>query len=279
MWLDGRGIFNDGSFAYSVHCLDLRRPWSFAEHGHRGFCDLLFVESGTVQQRVNGQESTMTAGDLMLVREGDRHALWGSRFRYHNVNVPMAEWSRLVAYLGVDLPLAELWSAPVPPRTSLDRAQARRLGADMRRLFDRQTDPHARPELVRVLVEWLAVLAIKRPAGAADGPPRPAWLDGLLPIIDAGLEQGLQVTDLPRRAGVSQAHVSRTLRRHLGVSPSQYLNQRRLARAALLLARTQRDVTDIALSLGFRSPGYFFRLFRQAYQVTPAAWRRQEAGS
>lgn len=256
---------------YTLHIQDSARPWSYPEHTHRGFNDLLVVERGRIRQRVNGHELQLAAGEAILVRQSDRHALEGEGFRFHNLNLPVAEFTRLAAYAGDDLPLAGLLTARLPPRARFTVTDRQRILADLAELTAHQGGPGARALLGRFLLRWLPAFlgqAADVPTGAG-----PRWLDPLLRRIEDGVARGLAVADLPRLAGVSQAHLSRSFRRHVGTSPSQHLNRVRLHHAALELARSERPVLAIGYGLGFASPSYFYRLFARAYGLPPAAYR------
>ena len=257
---------------YTLHLQDAPGMWSYPEHTHRGFGDLLVVERGCIRQRINGQDIRLAAGEAILVRPADRHAVDGTDFRFHNLNVPTAEFERLIAYAGNDLPLAALLKARQPPRACFAVADRQRIFADLAELIARQGGPGSRAMLGRFLLRWLPAF-FGRAAGVSVG-AGPPWLDPLLRRIEDKVE-GLAAADLPRLAGVSQAHLSRSFRRHVGTSPSQHLNRVRLRRAALELARSERPVLDIGYGLGFASPSYFYRLFVRAYGLPPAAYRRQ----
>jgi AraC-like DNA-binding protein len=63
----------------------------------------------------------------------------------------------------------------------------------------------------------------------------------------------------------------------MGTTPSAYILQQRLARAAeLLIANPAVSVTAIAFDLGFSDSGYFARCFRTAFGATPTQWRQQQ---
>jgi AraC family cel operon transcriptional repressor len=259
--------------SYTLQVQDSASAWHYPEHTHRGFGDLLVVERGLLQQRINGQEVQLRAGEAVLIRPSDRHALWGRGLRFLNLNIPVAEWDRLAAYAGGDLPLAGLWSASAPPRARLAGGDLLRILADLAELIVREHKPSPRAALAGFLLRWLP--AFLASAGGNAAANRPDWLDPLLLRIRQGLGQGLAVTDLPRLAGVSQAHLSRCFRRHLGTSPSQHLNRLRLQQAALDLVRSERPVIDIGYRLGFSSPSYFYRLFTSLHGVPPATYRRR----
>jgi AraC-like DNA-binding protein len=126
-----------------------------------------------------------------------------------------------------------------------------------------------------LLVRLLSIaLPCCRPA-APTMPPGPPWLEALLPLLDDDRPVG-DVAGLVRRAGVSHPHLARAMRRHLGLSPSGFLNRCRVNRAARLLAATDRPVGDIALAVGFNDLGYFDRCFARERGQSPGAWRRQQ---
>src|SRR5438477_11499119 len=92
--------FGRGRPAYAMHEAASERGWSFPGHTPAGFCEVLYVLAGEVENRVAGAPRLLHAGDLCLIRERDRHAISGRRLRYGNVNVPLATWRALAAFLG-----------------------------------------------------------------------------------------------------------------------------------------------------------------------------------
>lgn len=260
--------------AYAVQRIHLPLAWSFTDHLHRSFAELVFVEGGTVTHRfAGGAAEPLPAGTLLWIRERDLHQLAAPRLRYWNLVVPTAETLRLAAYLGTPALFSALDAAPSPPALRLPLGERSRLAAALVRLRRHQGEPEARRHLAAFLCDWLPPLAAaaKQPRRAAG----PSWLPRLLATADERLEDGLRVAQLPRLAGVSAAHLSRTFRRQLGETPSTWLTGRRIGRAAQLLAAGERSVLDIALALGFASPSWFHRAFRQAHGLTPAAYRQR----
>ncbi len=277
MRLPRLGVLNPGD----VYVLQSTAPtvaWGFPSHLHDGWSELQFLAEGRLRQQVNGRDEDLTAGDLVLVRRDDEHFIHGRGFVLFNLLVPDSEWLRLETYLGSPSPLAALAAAPRPPRLHLVGAERERLEADLRELFARQRSPDARTRLARVLMDLLPRLAGSTPA-AAEVPAAPAnaphWLHALLEDLDGLLEQGIDTQTLANRAGVSAEHFSRTIRRHLAITPTELLSRRRLERAALLLTHSDRPVLGIALDLGYRSASVFSRAFRTRHGLSPRAWRRR----
>ena len=263
---------------YVLQSLGPSTPWRFPAHRHEGWCEVQFVVEGTLNQTVNGRAEDLSAGDLLLVREDDEHELHGRDFLLFNLLVPDHEWRRLEGYLGDDRLLAALAARERPPRLHLAGAARDRLAADLRQLFSAQGSGAARAQLGRVLLDLLPRLAgspaptaaaLVAPAGA------PAWLRDLLDELDHLLDQGVDTAAIATRARISPEHLSRTVRRHLGMTPTDLLNRRRLERAALLLSHTDRPVLGIALDLGYGSASVFSRAFHAHHGVAPRVWRKR----
>ena len=86
--------------------------------------------------------------------------------------------------------------------------------------------------------------------------------------------QAPSVAALAARLGVSDRHVRRLFETHLGVSPLQYLQTRRLLTAKQLLADTDLPITDVALASGFASVRRFNAAFVAHYRLNPSQLRR-----
>ena len=96
-------------------------------------------------------------------------------------------------------------------------------------------------------------------------------LDSAETLADAPL----RVRDLALRLGVSERHLRRILTQHLGVTPSQYRQTRRLLIAKQLLCDTGLPLALIAQLSGFSSQRRFNTVFARHYHLTPSACRRQ----
>ncbi|TAH64874.1 MAG: AraC family transcriptional regulator [Rhodopseudomonas palustris] len=81
-------------------------------------------------------------------------------------------------------------------------------------------------------------------------------------------------TLIDRPASLSRSHVARAFRAATSKSPQDYLQERRLSKAARLLEATERPITDTAFALGFSSPSALAQRFRRRFGTTPTAWRR-----
>ncbi|MBN8524257.1 MAG: AraC family ligand binding domain-containing protein, partial [Planctomycetes bacterium] len=161
--------------SYSIHVEEKAGSWSYPEHSHDGFGDLLLVERGRMHQRVNGEAMVLEPGHVVLVRPGDRHELWGDGLRFVNLNLPRREWQRLSSFDGEALPLGRLEGAASAPRAVLAASQRQEMQSDLAGLIAGEAEPEAPVLLARFLLRWLPLLAPR--AAAAAGSTPPAWFD------------------------------------------------------------------------------------------------------
>ena len=102
----------------------------------------------------------------------------------------------------------------------------------------------------------------------------------LLDSAEALADTPLRIADLAARLGVSERHMRRILAQHLGVTPSQYRQTRRLLLAKQLLCDTTLPIARVARLSGFASQRRFNAAFAGHYRLTPSACRREgRAGS
>jgi AraC family transcriptional regulator, regulatory protein of adaptative response / DNA-3-methyladenine glycosylase II len=85
------------------------------------------------------------------------------------------------------------------------------------------------------------------------------------------------VAQIASQVGVSERHLRRIVEAHLGVSPLQYLQTRRLLAAKALLTDTKLPIANVALSSGFGSLRRFNAAFSEHYGMPPTRLRKQGA--
>jgi transcriptional regulator GlxA family with amidase domain len=106
---------------------------------------------------------------------------------------------------------------------------------------------------------------------------RTAALEPVLPAIlwiEANLSQTLANGPLAALCCLSEDYFIRRFRECVGQSPAQYIQERRVTRAAQQLLFTAHSIERIAEETGFGSRCYFTRVFTRQTGVTPAAYRK-----
>jgi AraC family transcriptional regulator len=94
-------------------------------------------------------------------------------------------------------------------------------------------------------------------------------------FIEQRLAVDLETADVAREAGISHWHFQRIFKALTNETLKTYIRSRRLAVALEMLLSTERRIIEIALEAGFQSQESFTRVFKLAFGVTPAAYRRR----
>ena len=114
------------------------------------------------------------------------------------------------------------------------------------------------------------------PAQSGDLPPLVAQV---LARIERGELAEHSLGSLATQAGITERTLRRQFEQHLGASPKQVEQTRRLLLAKRLLTETRLPITDVAFAAGFASIRRFNDAWLQAYGMTPGALRKQEGGA
>ncbi len=87
----------------------------------------------------------------------------------------------------------------------------------------------------------------------------------------------ISLAEVADYCGMGYTAFSRLFTRSMQVSFPDYVQRRRLEHADILLATTDKRVTEVAMEAGFSSVSYFIYCFRKLRGVTPARFRRDFA--
>jgi AraC-like DNA-binding protein len=136
---------------------------------------------------------------------------------------------------------------------------------------DHSLGPDDRADLYRVALRRLTPTPAPHHYLPAPADPR---LRDVAAILADNPAEGLTLAELGRAAGASERTLSRLFRRDTGMTFPQWRAQLRLQRATLLLAAGS-TVTSAATASGYSNVSAFIAAFRDAFGVTPAAYRQQ----
>lgn len=240
-------------------------------HTH-DFLEVFWLEAGLATHLIGGAKQKLTAGQVVFIRPDDAHGFAGrDRFTLVNVALPRASGRALEKRYDTRY---WLQSSPLPHTAAVaGRADLAELGKAAERLALNVESPRRRDAFLLNLFEMLERGdASAKQESTTDSP---SWLRrALQPFSDEELREGWPA--LVRRADRTREHLGRSLRQHHGTSPTAWINDRRLDRAAYLLRMSDTPILNIALDVGFDHLGYFYRKFKDRFATTPRRYRQRE---
>ena len=115
------------------------------------------------------------------------------------------------------------------------------------------------------------LLEILQPELHSDMEQYVAWM---LIDMQQNLHNPRTLNQYANRLGVTRVHLSREFTRVVGRCFRDKLTQIRLDAATEMLTKSTDRISDIATTIGFRSPSQFVSFFRQQTGTTPLAYRK-----
>lgn len=95
-----------------------------------------------------------------------------------------------------------------------------------------------------------------------------------LTYIRKNINCDIKLEDLSNLVCISKDHFIRLFKKRIGITPIQYINQKKIEKAQLLLITEELSIKEIAFMLSFEDHSYFNRLFRKTTGVSPLEYRK-----
>jgi AraC family transcriptional regulator len=92
-------------------------------------------------------------------------------------------------------------------------------------------------------------------------------------IIEARMDSSLTVAEIARHLGLSSGFLNRAFKAATGKTPHDYIIDRRISRARLLLRRSDLGLADVAAASGFASHAHMTNQFRRRLGTSPSRLR------
>jgi signal transduction histidine kinase/ligand-binding sensor domain-containing protein/AraC-like DNA-binding protein len=98
-------------------------------------------------------------------------------------------------------------------------------------------------------------------------------LGKIMTVIEDNIsDPTLSVEFVGKEVGLSRVHLFRKLKALTGTTPSDFIRDVRLKRAAQLIVQNKVRVSEIADHVGFQDANYFTKCFRKVYQCSPSEY-------
>jgi len=264
-------IFESG---YSFHFANssFKKGEKFVFHSH-DFYEFTIVEKGILRQIINGEKKDLGVNTLCLIKPADVHSVSASpeskEVSIFNLAVTAELFEKAVDFLCIDPERDIEFSIELPP--------------------DKQIGFMAKPEALKVNYQWqdgksleiyvkemiISMLVLLLKGNNTTSMLEPSWLKY---ACDQMQKPENYFHGLPRfvqLSGKSQEHLTRSIKKYYGITPTAFINQQRLKHAASLLSATNKPVTEIMYASGFENVSHFLKLFKKQYNLTPRRYRQK----
>lgn len=265
-------LFGETSvFPDVIHCervLDRARlhDWVISAHRHRQMSQILQIEAGRAEARVDGRMLVLGPGDWLYIPAQAVHGFVFSQGAEGTV-------------LSFPAPVTASMTPEMSPW--LARPQAGQLSDGAAGLIALMRAIHASrgtfraQRLLGLSHVLLATIAEDSLDGAGPAHPAGRHMDRLDALIARHLAAGWTARDYAAALHVTTGHLNRIVRAAKGCSLTAHLEVALMAEACRLIAFTRMPVAEIGFRLGFKDPSYFSRRFRRSVGEAPASYRQR----
>lgn len=249
--------------------LTLPQGETVTPHTH-DFYEFFVVLQGAFREFWNGGEHTVTKMQVHVLRPQDCHGLSllpskeASILR--NIAVSTSSFERILDGCALE-DTSRLFRA-----FTLDEPAFASYLSKTNLLYHVPRNSQAQVYLFESILQDMVINGLFRKNNDSD---IPFWLRRAYEEMERGnaCVEGLPL--LIRLSGRSQEHLTREFQRYYQITPTDFINQLRLKRAAQRLRLTTEKIIHIVYDSGFHNLSYFNRLFRRQYGITPLEYRRR----
>jgi len=97
------------------------------------------------------------------------------------------------------------------------------------------------------------------------------FIQAVKTIIETNIDKSILNGEfIGQQLGMSRMHLHRKLKALTNQSAREFITEFRLQRALILLNEGRGDVAEVAYQTGFNTRGYFSKLFKNRFEITPS---------
>lgn len=228
--------------------------------------DILMAYRGEVSMEAGGSGFQMEKGDVLVIPPNNPFVGYATS---ENAQI----W--VVHFKGYQSPYKDSRFIEIPKAFVVREAFREPFYMDCcRRFYElyQEYDMQAHHPELHALLGVLLVQLEKAAQWGSDGRPGRKPYDSLLDWASHEIAKGIQVTDMARKAGLSESHFRLRFRKAYGISPSAALREIRIREARQLLRDSEYSIKEISQLTGYGDVVSFHRAFLRSGQ-TPAQYR------
>jgi AraC-like DNA-binding protein len=242
-------------------------------HFHPHVMEFVYVDSGSIHYEIENEAFLINGGELITTWPGEKHGTGG-----------LPEEKVKFSWLGLKLSgetsfLGEQSSEVMLLKESLVNLKRRHfkcsksLQAEFKEIGHLLKGKQDYSQLM--LRSRLFLLLIKIVKDSAEhGVVEKKRFDSAIQIIQEKYCQKINLDSLAEASDLSLSHFKKEFKKDMGVSPYEYIIQKRIDKAKKLLAEKKLSITEIAYQLGYATSQHFATQFKKYTHFSPQQYRK-----
>ncbi|MDP4133401.1 MAG: helix-turn-helix domain-containing protein [Bacillota bacterium] len=244
---------------------------------YHDFYEVFLTLSDNIVHQINGVSQPLAKGSLVFIRPSDTHKFLPSEDPYSFINLAFNEElaTSLFEFLSEDFPKETMLKEPFPPTTILNTEQTKELASSLRELNSIEWDNsiklkiHTKMLLTDIFVKYFLGIETENKDKI------PFWLKDTCEKMKNIDNFSKGITRMTEISGRTYEHLSRSLKKYFGETPSAFINDIRVNYAANMLINSNKTVTDLCYESGFGNISWFYSCFKNRYGLTPKDFRKK----
>lgn len=245
----------------------------FSLHNHSYF-EVFLMCSGNAKHFVNGKIQNLSEGDLLFIRDYDIHDYAGKgdcKFDFLNISFEEESLYDLFSYLGEGFLSKPLLEATYPPCVSLLKREKEKLFYAMMELNTNMSGDIGRTKMRILLLNIFTSYFQNYSETETD---IPLWLEITYDKMKRPSNFIAGASRMVEISGRSREHLSRLMKQHYQITPTELITELRLNHAVNLMRNSNLSITDICFECGFSNLSWFYKIFERKYNARPAQYKK-----
>ncbi len=264
-------------FMFRYVCCETER---MVEHWHDYF-EIFLILEGSVTHIVNGVTQHLNVGTLVFIRPGDVHKYICEEdtVRFLNLAISKRDMYRMFDYLGSTFDKEKLLGNAIPLSIKVNDKFKKKMLRNFQKVntMDSNDNQNLKLFMRAYLIEIISSCFLESEDFIESEDNIPEWLSEtckqmyMKENFVAGNKRMVEIS------GKSREYLSRSLKKYMNTSLSEFVFSIRLEYASNLLVNSNLSVADICDDCGFDNLSYFYRKFSSRYGISPLTYRKKRS--
>lgn len=246
-------------------------------HSHNVY-EIFYITDGSLYHNVNGSTNKLFYGDIVFLRPKDKHSfkrIDGEIGAHRDIVVEKEFFESFCDFFNKKL-LSLYCSPTFPTILKLNESQILKLNDLLTELNQiNPMDKDSRTTLIKFILSEILSVFYRQNSNLYKENNYPPLVNEILQRFNLSLLYKAGLPIILKPFNYDKSYMCRLFKKHLGMTMTQYLNERRLNFVATQLKTTKKNVAVLCEEAGFSSVSYLNKIFLKKYGKPPLKYRKE----